>query len=325
MFLGHCLRAVCIAALVLSFITSQAQALPTLTIYAATSLTEAFEELAAVFLENHPEADVVLNFASSSKLAAQLMAGAPADIFASANSSQMKLVVADGRISADAAQSFASNRLMLIAPADNPGAISSIADLGSKSLLLVLAVPGTPIRDYTSAMLDSYNDDYGEDFAKRVLENLVSEESNVRLVLTRIVLGEADAGIVYQTDMTDEVRDKLIVFPISARHNQIASYPIAALNDTALPDLSIAFIDFVRSEVGQSILRGFGFCPPLISLDTAKTAPTAEASPDKPIDDSQARTANSVIPAVTAMPATPAIPIEAETEAAPCESPEAES
>ncbi|MCY4018832.1 MAG: molybdate ABC transporter substrate-binding protein [Chloroflexi bacterium] len=297
--IGRCLRTVCvIAALSLSILSTLAQQKRTLTIYAATSLTDAFEELAAAFLEHHPEADIVLNFASSSKLAAQLLAGAPADIFASANSAQMDLVVADGRISAGAVQSFATNRLLLIVPADNPAGVSGIADLGSKTLLLVLAVTGTPIRDYTNAMFASYNDEYGDDFAKRALANLVSEESNVRQVVARIALGEADAGIVYQTDVTDEVRDDVIRFPIADRHNQLASYPVAALDDTALPELSEAFIVFLRSDDGQSILSAYGFCSPPRELDEATAEPTAESSQDKPIED--------------------------ETEVAPCEALEAE-
>ncbi len=297
--MGRCLRTVCvIVVLSLSIISSQGQQKRTLTIFAATSLTDAFEELAAAFLENHPETDIVLNFASSSKLAAQLMAGAPADIFASANSSQMDLVVADGRISKGAVQSFARNRLALIAPADNPAEITGIQDLGSKALLLVLAVTGTPIRDYTNAMFDSHNDEYGEDFARRALENLVSEESNVRQVVTRIALGEADAGIVYQTDVTDEVRDDVIRFPIADRHNQIAAYPVAALDDTALPELSEAFIVFLRSDAGQSILGAFGFCSLQKGTDEAAAEPTTETSLDKPIKD--------------------------ETEVAPCEAGEAE-
>lgn len=299
MRIGRCLRTVCvIVALSLSIISSQGQQKRTLTIYAATSLTDAFEELAAAFLENQPETDIVLNFASSSKLAAQLLAGAPADIFASANSSQMDLVVADGRISDGAVRSFARNRLVLIAPADNPAGISGIEDLGNKTLLLVLAVTGTPIRDYTNAMFDSHNDEYGDDFAKRALENLVSEESNVRQVVARIALGEADAGIVYQTDVTEEVRDDVIKFPIADRHNQIASYPVAPLDDTALPALSESFIVFLRSDAGQSILGAFGFCSLQNGADEAAAEPTAETSQDKPIED--------------------------ETEVAPCEALEAE-
>ena len=300
MRLGRCLRAACaVVALVLSMIWVKGQHERSLTIYAATSLTDAFERLTSEFLGSHPDSEFVLNFASSSKLAAQLIAGAPADIFASANSSQMDLVVADGRISEDAVRSFAMNRLILIVPVDNPADIAGIEDLGSKSLLLVLAVTGTPIRDYTDAMLGSHNSVYGDDFSERVLDNLVSEESNVRQVVARIALGEADAGIVYQTDVTDEVRGDVITIPIEDRHNQIATYPIATLDDSALPEFSEAFIAFVRSETGQSILRELGFCSQKPLVDEAANAPNAESSQDKPIED--------------------------ETEETPCEGPESES
>lgn len=300
MRLGRCLRAAyAIVALVLSMISAQGQQERTLTIYAATSLTDAFERLASEFLGSYPDSEFVLNFASSSKLAAQLLAGAPADIFASANSSQMELVVADGRISEDAVQSFATNRLVLIVPVDNPAEIAGIEDLGRKSLLLVLAVTGTPIRDYTDAMLDSHNSVYGDDFSERVLDNLVSEESNVRQVVARIALGEADAGIVYQTDVTDEVRGDVITIPIEDRHNQMATYPIATLDDAALPEFSETFIAFVRSEAGQSILRELGFCSQVPLVDEAATAPIAEPSQDHLKED--------------------------ETEVAPCEGPETES
>lgn len=280
--IGPCLRSACVvAALALSMISTHGQQKRTLTIYAATSLTDAFENLAAAFRENHPDTEIVLNFASSSKLAAQLLAGAPADIFASANSAQMDLVVADGRIREGAVKSFAANRLVLIVPADNPADISGIEDLGSKRLLLVLAVTGTPIRDYTNVMLNSYNDEFGDDFAKRALENLVSEESNVRQVVARIALGEADAGIVYQTDVTDEIRDQVIRFPIADRHNQIASYPVAALDDSALPELSEAFIVYLRSVDGQSILGSFGFCAPPKEPDEPAAEPTSATVQDK--------------------------------------------
>lgn len=265
------LRIVCaIFALALSIIISQAQRQATLTIYAATSLTDAFEDLAAAFLLERPDAHIVLNFASSSKLAAQLLAGAPADIFASANSSQMDRLLADGRISAGAVRSFASNRLALIVPADNPAGITAISDLGRKPHWLVLAVTGSPIRDYTNAMFASHNEEFGQDFSQNVLANLVSEESNVRQVVARIALGEADAGIVYQTDLTAEIRDAVLRLPIADRHNQIASYPIALLADSPQPALAAAFVEFVLSEAAQSILRGYGFCAP------ASRAPTAQ-------------------------------------------------
>ena len=206
-----------------------ASAQASLTIYAATSLTDAFESVAAAFEAEQPGVTLHLNFSSSSSLAAQIMAGAPADIFASANERQMELVVADGRIDDAAVRSFAHNQLVLALPADNPAGIESMRDLGGEGYLLVLAAPGTPIRAYTDAMLLSLHDEYGEDFSSRVLRNLASEESNVRQVVARLALGEADAGIVYQTDVLGDVGDKLLVIEIDAAHNQLAAYPIAPL------------------------------------------------------------------------------------------------
>ena len=256
-----------------------------LTVFAATSLTDAFERLAEAFMAREPMSRFTLNFASSSRLSAQLLAGAQADIFASANPAQMAVVVDDGRVAADSVVSFASNELVLIAPADNPAGIQSVADLGESSLLLVLAVSGTPIRDYTDAMLQSHNADYGADFAERALANLVSEESNVRQVVARVTLGEADAGIVYRSDAHGDAGEALTTLPIAPRHNQRATYPMAILVDSAAQELAQSFVNFTLSDEGQAILLGSGFCAPISDDEAPATAtaiPTAEA------DDSHA-------------------------------------
>lgn len=247
-----------------------------LTIYAATSLTDVFEAVADAFAEAHPEVEVLLNFANSATLAAQITAGAPADIFASANERQMEIAVSGGRVDAAEVKIFAHNRLTVIVPADNPADIQSMGELAGAAVLLVLAAEGTPIRAYTDAMLASYNADKGEDFSERVLRNLVSEESNVRQVVARVALGEADAGIVYQSDALGDVANRLSAIPIDERHNQLASYPIAPLNDAASLELARLFINFVRSEAAQRILAENGFCWPAILEDAKAT----EAAPE---------------------------------------------
>lgn len=236
----------------------------TLTIYAATSLTDVFETVGDAFIEAHPDVDILLSFANSATLAAQIEAGAPADVFASANELQMEHVIESGRVEASEVEIFAHNRLTVIVPADNPGDVQTVEDLTKEALLLVLAAEGTPIRAYTDAMLASYNEDFGEDFSKRVLRNLVSEESNVRQVVTRVALGEADAGVVYHSDALGDVADQLITISIDERHNQLASYPIAPLNDTAAQDLALAFIHFLRTAEAHSIMAENGFCWPVI-------------------------------------------------------------
>ena len=266
-----------------------------LTIYAATSLTDAIEAMRDAFVETNPEVEILLNFASSSTLAAQLMEGAPADIFASANEKQMELVVDNGRIDENGAQIFAHNQLVLIVPADNPAAIQTMQDLTNERILLVLAAEGTPIRAYTNAMLASYNAEFDEGFNERVMLNLVSEESNVRQVVTRVALGEADAGIVYQSDVIGDVADRLITIPIDDRHNQLASYPIAVLSDTPDAPLAAEFISFVHSEEAQRILADNGFCTPAILEDVLPTEATPEPTfeftdrPEEAIADCESR------------------------------------
>ncbi len=262
-----------------------ASAQASLVIYAATSLTDAFESVASAFEVEQPGVSLHLNFSSSSSLAAQIIAGAPADIFASANEKQMQLVVADGRIDSDTARSFAHNQLVLALPADNPAGIESVRDLADEGYLLVLAATGTPIRAYTETMLQAYADDFGADFGRRVRRNLASEESNVRQVVARLALGEADAGIVYQSDVLGDVADQLLVIEIDAAHNQLAAYPIAPLTDSANPDLAARFIDFVLGDVGRAILLEHGFCPPgILDADLPKDAspaPTSHAAADE--------------------------------------------
>ena len=246
------------------------------TIYAATSLTDVFEAVGDAFAQAYPDAEVLLNFANSATLAAQIAAGAPADVFASANELQMKNAVDSGRVTAEEVEIFAHNRLIVIVPVDNPAAIQSPSDLAGEGVLLVLAAPGTPIRAYTDAMLASYSAEYGEEFSESLRRNLVSEESNVRQVVARVALGEADAGVVYQSDALGDVAARLNTIPIDGRHNQLASYPIALLNDAGAPALARAFIGFIHSASAQPILAEHGFCWPAI-LDGADAA---EAEPE---------------------------------------------
>jgi molybdate transport system substrate-binding protein len=247
-----------------------------LIVYAATSLTDVFEEIRDAFLADHPDVEILLNLASSSTLAAQLGEGARADVFASANELQMEKIIAEGRVNESDVAIFAHSRLALIVPADNPAEIRSPDDLADEGLLLVLAAPGTPIRAYTDVMLASYEAELGERFRARVLGNLASEESNVRQVVARVALGEADAGIVYHSDTVGDIADQLIIIPIEARHNPLASYPVAPLNDAAEPGLAEAFARFVRSEAAHGILAAKGFCWPAILDEPEPTEAPAE-------------------------------------------------
>jgi molybdate transport system substrate-binding protein len=234
-----------------------------LVIFAAASLTEAFGELATMFSATHPGATVTFNFAGSQQLAQQLTSGAPADVFAAANQKQMQVAVDAGRIAADAPQPFVHNRLVVITPADNPAGITALADLAKPGVKLVLADAAVPVGQYSLDFLAkaSAQPEFTSTYSETVLANVVSYEDNVRVVLTKVQLGEADAGIVYTSDVTGEARDAVLSLDIPDDLNVIATYPIAVVGDSAQLDRADQFVELVLSPEGQQVLAEYGFVP----------------------------------------------------------------
>ncbi len=231
-----------------------------ITVFAASSLIDAFTELAEAFEEQNEGVAIILNFAGSSQLAAQLSEGVPADVFAPANPAQMQAVVDAGRIEAGSEKLFVSNRLTVIAPAENPAGITALEDLAQPGVQMILAVEGVPVRQYTNEIVAALP----ADFQAQFYGNLVSEEDNVRQVAAKVALGEADAGIVYTSDVTPDIATQVVQIPIPEAQNVVAAYPIAPLVDAPAPTLAQDFIDFVLSDEGQAILANWGFGPPPI-------------------------------------------------------------
>ncbi len=231
-------------------------------VFAAASLTDAFMELADTFEADHPGVEVALNFGSSSQLANQLTEGAIADVYASANEKQMQVVIDGGRIDPPA-QLFASNRLVIVVPADNPANVTNLGSLSQPGLRLVTAVTGVPVRQYTDDMLTTLAADpnYGPDYQQAVYASIVSEEDTVRLVAAKVALGEADAAVVYKTDVTPDITADVKQIPVPDEYNVLATYPIGLINDAPGPELGQAFIDFILEEQGQAILEKWGFGP----------------------------------------------------------------
>ncbi|GAB4574861.1 MAG: molybdate ABC transporter substrate-binding protein [Anaerolineae bacterium] len=233
-----------------------------LTVFAASSLTDAFTALARAFEENFPDTQVTLNFAGSSTLAAQIITGAEVDVFASANFAQIETVI-DAGLAAGDPVIFARNALVLVMPASNPGQIIGVDDLARPGLRLILAAPGVPIREYTDQVLArlAENPARGAAFRDRVLANVVSEETNVRQVVAKIALGEADAGFAYRSDVTSELGDRLTVLELPPEAQISATYALLPLTTARNPELAAAFVAFVQSESGQDILRAWGLSP----------------------------------------------------------------
>ncbi|MCA9905363.1 MAG: molybdate ABC transporter substrate-binding protein [Anaerolineae bacterium] len=257
----HRLGLLLVAVVLLSgFAIAQAQSQGELTVFAAASLTDAYAALADAFEAANPGVHIVYNFGGSSTLATQLVQGAPADVFASANNPQMTVAIEGGRI-AGSPRTFAKNRLILIVPVSNPADIHSLRDLATPGISLILAAPDVPVRVYTDTMLERMANDpaYGSAYRDAVLANLVSEEPNVRQVSAKVALGEADAGVVYMSDVTPDIMEDVIALPIPDVFNTIATYPIALTNDTQQPELAQRFVDFVIADAGQDILVEWGF------------------------------------------------------------------
>jgi molybdate transport system substrate-binding protein len=233
----------------------------TLTVFAAASLTESFTEMAATFEADHPQVKLLLNFAGSNSLRLQIEQGARPDVFASANTHHMDTVFQANLV--DQPAIFAHNQLIAIVPADNPASVVTLADLAEPGLKLVLAGPEVPAGRYARQVLNnlSTNPSLGQDFGGLVLSNVVSDEETVKAVVAKVLLGEADAGIVYTSDVTPAVADQVITLTIPAEYNVIADYPISVATDSYQPELAQEFINFVLSARGQAIMADHGFQP----------------------------------------------------------------
>lgn len=225
------------------------------TVFAAASLREAFEAAAPAFTKRSGYA-VRFSFGGSDTLATQMLQGAPADVFAAANAAQMARVAA----LVDTPRTLAHNRLVVIAGSRDTS-ILSIADLARRGVRLVVATRTVPAGAYTREAFANLAKDpaYGRDFAVRAGANVVSEETDVKAVATKVGLGEADAGVVYVTDVTPALAPKVRVLRFPAGAAPEATYPIAAVKHAANEDGGRAFVGFITSPAGAAFLKARGF------------------------------------------------------------------
>jgi molybdate transport system substrate-binding protein len=213
------------------------------TVFAAASLTEVFPKI-------DPEA--TYNFAGSDDLATQITEGAPADVFAAASPKYPDQLYEDELV--EKPKVFATNKLVLIVPTDNPANIQSVDDLGDPDVKLVIGAEGVPIGDYTRTVLENMG-------ATDVLDQVVSEEDDVKGVVSKVSLGEADAGFVYVTDVKP-VEDKVTAIELPEEAQAVVQYEIAVVKDAPHRVAAEAFVDQVLGDKGQSQLQGAGFGPP---------------------------------------------------------------
>lgn len=216
-------------------------------VYAAASLRTAFDRIAEEFEAENPGVDILpLVYDGSSTLARQIVEGAPADVFASADEKNMATVADAGLVAGDA-ELFASNTLVIAVPAGNPGGVTSLEDLADPALSVVVCAPEVPCGAASATLLSNAG----------VTVRAVSAEQNVSAVLTKVAAGEADAGLVYRTDVAGR-EDVESIVPDGAA-DVVNRYPIAALRDARSPDAAAAFVEFVLGERGQAILADLQF------------------------------------------------------------------
>ena len=222
----------------------------TLTVYAAASLTKTFEQIGTEFEKQHDGVTVEFSFGGSSDLVAQIQEGAPADVFASADTANMEKLTAED-LQADEPQNFAANTLEIVTPKDNPAGITSFADLAKDGVNVVVCAPEVPCGAATVKLEEATGVDLQP----------VSEEQSVTDVLAKVTSGEADAGLVYVTDVKG-AGDAVLGVPLPESSDVVNTYPIVALKDSAHAELAQEFVELVLGDTGQAILEEAGFAQP---------------------------------------------------------------
>ena len=232
----------------------------TLTVFAAASLTQALAEVGAEFEKEHPEYSIVLTFDGSQRLRIQLEHGAVADLFASADERQMDLAEESGLLARDAV-SFASNYLVVAVSSRARAPVDSLIDLAHADVKLVLAHPEAPAGRYALSVIDSLatSPNFGPAYSARIVENVVSQEPNVRGVLQKVALGEADAGFVYASDTLTAENISTLLIPEEVKIAAI--YTVAMLRTAVDKNAVEDFIQFLISPHSQRILQDHGFGP----------------------------------------------------------------
>ena len=230
-----------------------------LKIFAPSSLTDAAKEIATAYEASNAGVKVAIEFGHSPTQRLQFTHGATGDVFITASQKDMDDAVVDETVGKGTSRIFATNQLVVILPANNPADIQQLEDLAKPGVRLLVAVVDTPIGKVTQTMLDKWDQQFGAGYKDKVTANVVSNEAGVKPIVSKIKLGEADAGIVYVTDTVNVPELKTI--PISAELNMITQLNAAPIIKAANPEHAASFTAYLMSSEGQAILKKWGFLP----------------------------------------------------------------
>ena len=254
------LSAICLLCLLFTACGTASTSPPvTLKIFAASSLKASFTEIKSKYETAHAGVSISYDFDGSQILENQLASGAAADLFASADQLHMQKATDAGLVGTS--QIFAKNKLIVIVPVSNPAKIYTLKDLAKKGVKIDVADSSVPAGQYGLQVLDNLGKsaDYGPAYENSVKANFVSRETNDAAVVQKVQLGEVDAGIVYQTDVTPAIANKVIAIDIPANFNVIAEYPIAVTKHAAHANDGQAFVHYILSSDGQAVLAKYHF------------------------------------------------------------------
>ena len=248
-----------------------------LTVFAAASLTGAFGEIGQIY-EDETNMSVAFNFDGSQSLRTQIENGAYADVLALANLKQMNALKKSGLMNNSSINIFTRNKIALIIPRDNPAGIKNLSDLAKPDLKIVIGTRDVPVGDYALQIMDKLANDsgYGPDYREKVMDNVISQETTVSYIVTKLALGEADVGFAYVSDVTWNLASRVDKIEIPDEYNVVAEYPIGLLEDCRYPVQARKFIDLVMSDEARAVLEKYGFVP--VESEPAKSEGAASAT-----------------------------------------------
>ncbi len=233
-----------------------------LTIFCAAGLTGAFNEIGQLY-ENASGIGVEFNFDGVPSLRAQIENGAYADVLVSADLRHMNALKAEGLINNSTVKIFAKNKVAVVIPNDNPANIVNLTDLARPGIMILMGTKELPVGNYARQVLDKLANDseYGPEYEEKVMANIISEETTVNRIVSKVALGEVDAGFAFISDVDPSMAGKVTKILIPDRYNVVGDFPAGVLSQSNYPQDAQAFIDVIMSNEGQAILDKYGFIP----------------------------------------------------------------
>jgi molybdate transport system substrate-binding protein len=244
------------------FSTAFAEEKHELTVFCGAGLTGALSEIGGLF-ENATNMSVEFNFDGVPALRAQIEQGAYADVLVSANLKHMDALKSEGFINNSTVEVFARNKVAIIVPNDNPANITSLKDLAVPGVKILMGTKDLPAGDYALQVLDrlAADPEFGQEYKESVLSNVVSQETTVNRIVSKIALGEADAGFAFISDVSPEMIGKVTRISVPDKYNVVGDFPVGVLSQSEYPEEAQAFLDLMMSSDGQAILEKYGFIP----------------------------------------------------------------